>query len=87
MFYSQFSPITGKLCCCVGKFSARMEKVNAPCLGHYFLQSNYRICMQLFPKTYLRSWDTSLNFVDDPDYDPNSGFGLLSGSMGGGLHF
>ena len=83
MFYCQFSPITPR----AGKFIARMEKVNTPCLGHYYLQSNYRICMKLFPETCLRSWDRLLKFVDDPDYDPDSGSGLLSGSLSGGLHF
>ena len=57
-------------------YSAQMEKVNTPCLGH--LQSDYRICMRLLSETCLRSWDRPLNFVDDPDYDPDSGSGLLS---------
>ena len=55
--------------------------------GHYYLQRNYRICMKLLPETCLRSWDRLLHFVNDPDYDPDSGSGLLSGSLGGGLHF
>ena len=28
-----------------------MEKVNTPCLGHYYLQSNYRIGMKILPET------------------------------------
>ena len=44
-----------------------MEKNKTPCLGHYYLQSNYRICIKLLSETYLRSWDRPLNSVDDSD--------------------
>ena len=43
--------------------------------------------MKLLPEACLRSWDRPLNFVDDPDYNPDSGSGLLSGSLGGDLLF
>ena len=43
--------------------------------------------MQILPETCLRSWDMPLNFGDDPVYDPDSGSGSLSRSLGGGLHF
>ena len=43
--------------------------------------------MKLLPETCPRSWDRPLNFMDDPDYDPDLGSELLSGSLGGGLHF
>ena len=43
--------------------------------------------MKHLPEAYLRSWDRPFDFEDDPDYDPDSGSGLLSGSIGGGLHF
>ena len=43
--------------------------------------------MELLPEAYLRSRDGPLYFGDDPDYDPNSVFRLLSGSLGEGLHF
>ena len=69
------------------EFSARMEKVNTPCFEHYFLQSNYRTCIHFLTKTCLRSWDLPLNCVDYPNYNPDSGSGLLSGSLGGGLYF
>ena len=64
-----------------------MENVHTPCLGHYYLQSNHRICMALLPETCLKSWDMPLNFGDDPDYDPDTGSGLLFTLLGGGLQF
>ena len=49
--------------------------------SHHYLQS------KLLPDTCLRSWDRLSNFVDDPDSNPDPESGLLSGSLGGGLHF
>ena len=43
--------------------------------------------MKLLPERCLKSWDRSLNFVDDLDYSPDAASGLLSGSLGGDLHF
>ena len=55
--------------------------------GTLLLISDYQICMKLLPETCLRSRNRPFNFVDDPDYDPDSGSELLSGLLGGGLHF
>ena len=41
--------------------------------------------MKLLSEVYLGPRNNLIHFGDDPDYDPDPGFGLQSLSRGGGL--
>ena len=42
--------------------------------------------MKHSPEVYFETRNNALNFGDDPNFDPDPGYGLRSGSRAGGLY-
>ena len=53
----------------------------------FYIFNYITISLEFNEKSVIRSWHRPLNYVDNPDYDPDSGSGLQFRLFGGGWHF